>query len=407
MSQSMSRAASLGGAGWTAVAALALSLCAVPSAAQDLRADVIAAQQAEKARQLQPYQPDKAERIFVGIKDSFLEAPSGLYPYLGSVYSGGGFTVGAGYRQFTGDNTFWDLHGLYSLTSYKLMELSTASLGHAAGRVDLGARVGWRDATRVGYYGIGTRTSSGDRANYRMKQTYAGGDLKVRPGGFLVFGAGLAYEAYDLESGRGGAPSIEERYTAETAPGLGADPTFVHGQVSAGVDWRPSAGYARRGGLYELRYHKYRDRDETYTFGRVDAEVVQHLPLLRENWVISLRGLVQTTSDAGDQVPYFLLPSLGSGSTLRAFPSWRFRDRHSLLLQGEFRWIPNRLGLDMAIFYDAGKVTARRGDLDLDGLKSGVGIGVRFHGPATTPLRVELARGNEGLHLVFAGTAAF
>jgi hypothetical protein len=92
---------------------------------------------------------------------------------------------------------------------------------------------------------------------------------------------------------------------------------------------------------------------------------------------------------------------------LRAYPSWRFRDRHSLLLSGEFRWIPNRLGLDMALFYDAGKVTARRQDLDLDGLESNVGIGIRFHGPMATPLRVELAKGREGLHLVFAGSAAF
>jgi hypothetical protein len=61
----------------------------------------------------------------------------------------------------------------------------------------------------------------------------------------------------------------------------------------------------------------------------------------------------------------------------------------------------------MAIFYDMGKVADRRGDLDLRGLKSNVGIGVRFHGLATTPLRIELARGNEGLNLVFSGRAIF
>jgi hemolysin activation/secretion protein len=101
------------------------------------------------------------------------------------------------------------------------------------------------------------------------------------------------------------------------------------------------------------------------------------------------------------------MPAIGSGSTLRGYPSWRFRDRHSLLLQGEWRWMPNRLGMDMAIFYDAGKVTSRRSQLDLDGLKSNVGIGVRFHGPTMTPLRIELARGREGLNIVFSGSAAF
>ena len=125
---------------------------------------------------------------------------------------------------------------------------------------------------------------------------------------------------------------------------------------------------------------------------------MQHIPILRENWVISLHGLLQTTLDDDDAVPYFLLPSLGSGSTLRGYSSWRFRDRHSLLMSGELRWIPNRLGLDMAIFYDTGKVTQPSGTTSVcKGLKSDVGIGIRFHSPLATPLRIELAQGQRGL----------
>jgi len=58
--------------------------------------------------------------------------------------------------------------------------------------------------------------------------------------------------------------------------------------------------------------------------------------------------------------------------------------------------------MDTAVFYDAGKVTARRADLDFRGLKSDYGVGVRFHGPLATPLRVEVARSPEGTRLVFA-----
>jgi outer membrane protein assembly factor BamA len=144
-----------------------------------------------------------------------------------------------------------------------------------------------------------------------------------------------------------------------------------------------------------------------FTFDRMDAEVVQHVPVLHETWVLSFRGRLESILDEEDQVPFFMLPSLGSGSTLRGFSSFRFRDRHSLLLQAEFRWFPNRYGFDMALFVDSGKVTARRADLDLDGLKTDFGIGVRLHGPTFTPLRVELARSNERLKLVFSGSAAF
>jgi hypothetical protein len=374
--------------------------------AQETRAAEIAAEQAKKSTETRPYEPSAAERWAVALRREFMTDPSGFYPYFDSVYSGGGFTLGAGFRQYLGDRTHADIKGLYSLKNYKFLELSTDSWGHAKGRLDLHGRVGWRDATQVAFYGLGI-DSPDVRSNFRLKQLYVGGDLQARPGGFTVFGAGATYEDYTLEEGAGNYPSIEEIFTPETAPGLGASPTYLHAFGSGGIDWRPAAGYARTGGLYQVTYHNYSDRDETYSFDRVDGEIVQHIPILRENWVISLHGVVQTTLDDDDVVPYFLLPSLGSGSTLRGYPSWRFRDRHSLLLAGEFRWIPNRLGLDMALFYDAGKVTSRWDELSLDGLKSNVGIGIRFHSPVATPLRIELAKGREGINLVFSGSAAF
>ena len=379
---------------------------AAAPAAEQTRFAEIAADQARKAQESAPYVPSAGERWAMAFHQEFLMNPSGFYPYLASVYSGGGFTLGAGYRQFYGDRTHWDVKGLYSIKNYKLFELSTDSWNQSSGRFDVHGRVGWRDATQVAYYGLGMSAPS-ENAQFRLKQTYVGGDMQVRPGGFSIIGLGLTYDDYTLESGAGSKPSIEEMFTPETAPGLGDSPTYVHAAFSGGLDWRRSPGYARRGGLYQVTYHNYQDVDDTYSFDRVDGEIVQHLPILRETWVVSLHGLVQTTLDDNDVVPYFLMPSLGSGSTLRGYSSGRFRDRHSLLLSGELRWIPNRTALDMAIFYDMGKVASHWDGLSLSGLKSDVGVGVRFHGPLTTPLRIELAHGREGLRLVFAGSAAF
>ena len=61
----------------------------------------------------------------------------------------------------------------------------------------------------------------------------------------------------------------------------------------------------------------------------------------------------------------------------------------------------------MAFFYDAGKVTSRRRDFSFKELKSDFGIGIRFHGLITTPLRLDFAMGNEGWKLVISGSAAF
>ncbi len=390
---------------WCLLAALGL----VPGSleAQETREAIVAAAQAEKAANLVPYKPGGAEQLLIKVKREFLELPSGFYPVFASVYSGGGFTLGAGYRQFYGDRTFWDVKGLYSISGYKRVEVSTDSLGHAGGRLDLHLRTGWMDATQVDYFGLGINSPQSTESNFRLKEAYVGAGLNGRAAGPIVYGAGVAYEDYTTQSGTGTIPSIEDVHTPATAPGLGSNPVYLHTSAFGGLDSRPSPGYARHGSLFQVSYHNYADRNSTYSFDRADVEVVQHIPLLRENWVISLHGLLQTTLDDGDTVPYFLLPSLGSGSTLRGYGSWRFRDRHSLLMSGEWRWIPSRMGLDMAIFYDTGKVASEWDGLSLKGLAHNVGVGIRFHGPLSTPLRVELAKGREGFHLVFAGSAAF
>ncbi len=385
--------------------ATALAFPAI-AAAQDSRTDVISREQAEKAKTAAPHTPGRGEALLIFTQKLMSGTYEGVYPASGSVYSGGGFTLGAGYRRFVSDRNTINLLGLYSLRAYKLIDFTFTSPRSPTGQIEYSLNTGWRDATEVAYYGLGI-DSAKSRSNFRLKETYVGGDLSVRPVWWTVLRGAATYEDYNMEDGRGTAPSIFDVHTEATAPGLEASPTYLHTVASAGIDWRPAAGYARRGGLYEVAYHRYNDNDDTYTFDRVDGTIVQHLPILRENWILSLRGQVQTTIGDEDIVPYFLLPSLGSGDTLRAYTSWRFRDRHSLLMSADWRWVVNRMAMDMALFYDAGIVAARRSDLDFSDMESDVGIGIRFHSPVATPLRIELAHGREGFNLVFSGKAAF
>ena len=189
---------------------------------------------------------------------------------------------------------------------------------------------------------------------------------------------GLELSQWSLRPGEGDFPSVETVYTPATLPGLGTKTTYLHSQGTVGFDWRTSPGYSRRGGFYGVTLHDYADKDEQFGFRQVDYEAIQHIPILREAWVISLRGLARTTyNKTNQQVPFFMLPYVGSGSTLRGFTSHRFRDQNSLTLQAEWRIMANRF-IDTAVFYDAGKVAARRADLDLNGLKSDYGFGVAF-----------------------------
>lgn len=390
-------------------AVVALGLFSLPGAAgaQDTRTAEITKKQEEKAAQAAPYVPTRFQRIMTGIEENYVSPPSGFFPNFGSVYPGGGLTLGAGYRHFYAREAVWEIKGLYSIKNYKNIEVGTRAPWNGAGRVTAGLRGGWRDATQIGYYGLGMETLAADRANFRMKQGYFIGDLGFKPTWWTRLEAEVAYEDFQTEEGLGRSPSIETIYDAVTAPGLLSSPKFIHSEATAAIDWRPAVGYARKGGYYGATFVDYSDRDKIFSFQRVDAQLIQHLPILRENWVLSFRGRMQSVLDDDDVVPYFLMPYLGSGSTLRGYPTGRFRDRHSLLTSAEFRWIANRLALDMAIFYDAGKVASRREDLDFENLKSDWGIGARFHGPAATPIRIEMAKGTEGWRLVFSSNAAF
>ena len=120
--------------------------------------------------------------------------------------------VGAGYRQFTGDRTHWDVKGLYSFKNYKNLELSTDSWGHWRGRLDLHGKVGWRDAPQVAYFGLGMESPE-DRTNFGLLQTYTTGSVVARPGYLTVFGAEASFDINTLEEGAGDVPSIEvKRY---------------------------------------------------------------------------------------------------------------------------------------------------------------------------------------------------
>jgi hypothetical protein len=359
--------------------------------------------QAEKVKTLHPYVPGKFEGLMNRAEDILVNGVPRWHPFLESADYGGGFTLGAGYAHHVSPYNLLDVRGSYSILGYKRIEteFTAPRLFHRRGSLTLLG--GWREATQAAFYGLGMGTSKDDRTDFDFRQPYGSGTLTLWPTRrLLMLRGGLELSQWSLRPAEGEFPAVETVYTPATLPGVGTKTTYLHSQGTAGLDWRTSPGYSRRGGFYGVTLHDYADQDERFGFREIDYEVIQHVPILREAWVISLRGIARTTySKTDQQVPFFMLPYVGSGSTLRGFTSHRFRDQNGLTLQAEWRIMANRF-MDTAIFYDTGKVAARRADLDLDGLKSDYGFGVRLHGPFTTPLRIEVAKSPEGLRLIVA-----
>ena len=391
---------------------VAYGLPAAPAGAQEPppggRSALIEQAQAAKTPEIRPFEPGRVEALFDRVEEIFVSGVR-VHPFFESAYAGGGFTLGAGYALPVGEYNVLDMRGSITPSGYKRLEAAFIAPRLFKRRGVLTAIGGWREATAVGFYGLGTEnTSSDDRANYGFDQPYGAAALEVRPWRkLLLLRGGVEVSQWNQGPGSGTHPSVEEVYTPDTLVGLGASPTYLHSEGTIALDGRPSAGYARRGGYLGLTFHDFRDQDDSFGFRRTDYEAIQHVPLLRETWVLSLRGRVELANAAdGQSIPFFMLPSLGGGSSLRGFASWRFRDRNSVLAQAEWRVIANRF-LDMALFYDAGRVADRRSDLTKGPWKSDYGLGFRFHTALATPLRVEFAKSNEGLSIVFSAKAPF
>ena len=105
-----------------------------------------------------------------------------------------------------------DVRGSYTLTGYKRAEVEFLAPRIFNRRGSLSLLGGWREATQVGFYGIGTDTSKDDRTNYLFQQPYALGTLHRLPDA-AELDAAAAARVHDVVAGirRGHVPSVETR----------------------------------------------------------------------------------------------------------------------------------------------------------------------------------------------------
>jgi hypothetical protein len=396
-----------------AAVALLATAGLVPSiaGAQGSRAEVIAQAQAARQQQVTPPQPNGAERLIERLEEWGLiaGAPRGVYPWFGSVYPGGGFAAGAGVRVPFGDDGAFNVFGGYSINSFARADAALALPTFARGHARLTLTGSYIDAPDVRYFGVGNTSDKDDLTRFGYTPIRAGAKLDITAGKYVTLGGGVTFVDVETSEGRS-EPSIEDKFSPSNTPGLGVSRfTYINSTARLAVDWRRPLGYSGRGGMYRVQYDDYRERDnDLYSFQLAEAEALQLIPILRANWVIALRGLVTVTDfDDSSVVPFFVLPALGGGSTLRGYPDFRFRDRNRLLMNAELRWTPARF-MDMALFYDTGKVTPRREDLDFRDLQESYGIGMRFIGLEGYVLRLEVAHSREhAARLIFSAGGGF
>jgi hypothetical protein len=377
------------------------------------RADADRARRREKEDSTQQYRPNAFERTtkFFEEKGIFLLDREGFYPKFGSLAVGSGFAYGAGFRDrdLFSDNGRLDLWAARSVRGYWATEARLTFPKLASDHLLVESWVGHRDYPEEDYFGLGPSSDRSDRTSYAINSDFVGARVGVRPLSKALLGGGLEYLNPRLGPGQDARlPSIEQIFDPGTAPGLGESVDYVRSMAFAEIDYREPRN-ARRGGWYRVEFSHLDDRTTgTHTFNRVDADLRQFIGFLAERRVLAARLYVSTSdTDQGQVMPFYLMPTLGGNDTLRGFREYRFRGPHAILVQGEYRfevWS----ALDVALFYDAGKVAMTRSDLDLDDLQSDYGFGFRFNTNAGTVLRVDAAFGSrDGKHLYIVWGGVF
>ena len=378
-----------------------LGMPPVASLAQSSRAQVIEEEQKAKSADLETEHPSAVERALEWAKRSpLLVGTGGAYPWFGSIYPGTGLGIGAGYLKRLPYGSFINLHAALSVRGSSTVNVQAQLPEVKRGLFTVALDASRTEAKRLLFYGRGPDSTTDDATHYELRFTGAGATAAVRPAHWFQLVGGYKWLSVDSV---GHLPTPPDRI-----PSLGQGLKYQVAQAGVAADWRPSPGYSTRGGFYRLTWTHYREtQNRPFSFRSVEGEAVQLLPLLREQFVLAVRGLAtMTMTSDGNQVPFMLEPTLGSDDTLRGFTTRRFTDRNRLVLTAEYRWRPSRY-LDMALFVDAGKVGPRRSDLNLSNLETDWGIGARFHGHGFTALRLEVAKCREGWRVVLVEHQVF
>ena len=333
---------------------------------------------------------------------------SGLYPEFSNMITGAGWiSIGPGYRHwFLGDRIFTDASAALSWRSYKMARARVEVTNLVRSRVALGSEVKWQDFTQHTYFGLGPDSLETDRSEYRIKSFNAIGYTNIRPLKWLTIGGrgGWLSRPSLLEPsgnfGRG-YPSTEETFPGEAAFARTEQPNYLHGELSVTADTRDHRSHPRRGGLYRGAWTRFSDRDDGhFSFQRFEAEGAQFVSTADARVTVAMHGwLVASDTADGREIPFYLVPSLGSSRALRSFTNYRFHDRHLAAANVEVR-LAMLAHLDAVMFADAGNVAPRLADLNFD--QRSIGIGFRLHTGSATFARMDVAKGREGWRLILS-----
>ena len=261
--------------------------------------------------------------------------------------------------------------------------------------------VRYRNFPREIFYGLGMDSDESNRTGYRHEES----SVDIVGGYQIARWFGIQGRAGLLGTNVGvttddDRPDIGNVFGPVDAPGVAHQPDFLH--LDAGLYLATVGDPNLPAGTVGLRFARFNELDGTrFQFNRFSLDMRGYLPLGSRQRTFAVRFYASRDyADDGSEIPFFMMKSLGGQDTLRGYRNYRFRDENLLYVSGEYRWEATT-GLELALFYDTGKVFKGRSGFEFDGMKHSYGVGLRAKSFRRVSFRLEAGRSGDGNTLVF------
>jgi len=375
------------------------------------RAEAIQAARAKKQKEVEPETVSKLEARLNWVKDErvlerLTNGGEGLTVVIGGLATGQGFALGPQYSRgdLAGGKLKLRTSARYGFSNAYLADFELGAPDLAGGKMFANFLTIHENYPRIDYYGPGPDSDVESRTHFLRETTSIGGEFGVKPLRRMRLGAGAG--ALLVNTGPGNLQSVRARtedvFAASQVAGLDRQTNFRTAALFADYDWRDNPLGPRSGGLYRARFTYFDDSDlDLHNFRRLELEAQHYIPLFNKRRIIALRASTTMGLENGaNTIPFYLQPSIGGSDDLRGFRAYRFYDDNAIVMNAEYRW-ESFTGLDMALFFDAGKVTPKRSQINFHDLETAAGFGLRFNVRNSTFMRFDFGFSHEGFRLWF------
>ena len=380
----------------------------------DTASGIIDAERA-KAKTLKPVAPSHGEQEFDRFEEKIFDPlinPNGLTFQLGGLPTGGGFSLGPRYirRDWLREHLISDTYLVGSTKKWYKGQSTFDFVGLMDNHLQLTTGAAYQNAASMPYYGEGSNSNKDNRSDYRSEFTspHFGGtfhflDQKLSAG-YAVGGLLVNVGPGDL----GNWPSTDKIFNGTNTPGLEKQSNFITGTASIAANLTTPGFSNPKGLILEAQDTQFWDQGGTNSsFHLLQSQATYYVPFINGMRTLAFRARNETTFHAaGQQVPFYLQPTLGGPDDLRGYERYRYYDNGSSLLSGEYKWSVAG-SVEMAIFGDGGNVYSRPGLIGLRELRGDGGFGVRFKDKQQEIMRFDVGVSPEGVKVWFVFNNAF